>query len=106
MSETGKTIALIEALKGNSGGGGGGVLVVNVTWDGDTGTLDKTWQQINDAAFAVMNVSESQGMKSFAQVTSADEIAHSVMVYDAGNGDYYVFSADSATGYPTGGLSE
>lgn len=84
---------------------GGGVLSVNVTWDGDTGTLDKTWQEINDAAFAVVNISQSAGMKNFAQVTDTDEEGYTVSVYNAGQGDYYSFSSDSATGYPTGGFN-
>ena len=44
----GTEIALIKAL-GNGGGSGGGVLVVTDT----DGTLDKTWQEIHDAGFAV-----------------------------------------------------
>lgn len=127
------TLALLKALGGGSGGSGlpptgsasagdvlslddnkkpqwsapssgGGVLVVNVTWDGDTGTLDKTWQEINDAAFTVVDVSQEIEWKSFAQVTRTVSDDYSVAVYNADQGDYYLFRADSATGYPTGGF--
>ena len=48
---TGEVIALIKAFGGSGGGSsGGGVLVVH---DVD-GTLDKTWQEIHDADFAVL----------------------------------------------------
>lgn len=44
---TGGVIALIKAFGGSGGGGssGGGVLVVTDT----SGTLDKTWKEIDDA---------------------------------------------------------
>lgn len=37
---------------GSGGGGGSDVLVVNVTYEGQTGTCDKTWAEINDAIHA------------------------------------------------------
>ena len=47
---TGETIALIKAFGGSGGGSsGGGVLVVHDV----EGTLDKTWQEIWDAAGTV-----------------------------------------------------
>lgn len=46
--ELGQTIALIKALGSGGGGGDSGVVVVH---DVD-GTLDKTWQEIFDAAAA------------------------------------------------------
>ena len=50
----GQIIALIKSLGGSGGGSGGGVLVVTDT----DGTLDKTWQEIHDASFAIL-VNES-----------------------------------------------
>ena len=51
---TGEVIALIKAFGGGGGGSsGGGVLVVNETVDGDTHTLDKTYEEIMAAGFAV-----------------------------------------------------
>jgi hypothetical protein len=53
MSETGKTIALIEALKGNGGGGGGGsnkfIVTLTPTAQDFSGTMDKTVAEIWDA---------------------------------------------------------
>lgn len=41
-----------QSSGGGGGSGGGGVLIVNV--DDETGTLDKTWQEIADAKYAVL----------------------------------------------------
>ena len=51
MSETGKTIALIEALKGNGGGGGSNKFIVTLTPTSldYSGTMDKTVAEINEA---------------------------------------------------------
>lgn len=38
------------------GGGGGGVLVVGVIVDGSTMTFDKTWQQIHDADYCIVEI--------------------------------------------------
>ena len=47
--------AIAKAIGGGSGGGGGssggGVLVVH---EDENGTLDKTWQEIHDAAFSIL----------------------------------------------------
>lgn len=54
------TLVLAKVLGGGGGGSsGGGVLVVNV--DEDTGALDKTWQEIHDASFAVIKTTDSNG---------------------------------------------
>lgn len=44
-------------LQPSEGGTGGGVLVVS--FDPQTGALDKTWKEIHDASFAVVHASES-----------------------------------------------
>lgn len=53
MSETGKTIALIEALKGSGGGGGGGsnkfIVTLTPTALDYSGTMDKTVAEITAA---------------------------------------------------------
>ena len=81
----------------------GGVLVC--TMDGQTMALDKTWQEIADAGFAVLSASEGGGT-IFATINSIG----------GGDGNYHVvfvsgsmqltFLASSADGYPvmdTGG---
>lgn len=77
---------------------GGGVLVVNAITEGQTTTLDKTWQQIYDSAFAVViGIEEVYGNKNYDPVGS---------VWAEG-GVYYVqtitdvtYTATSADGYP------
>ena len=89
--------------KGNNGGGsGGGVLVVTDT----EGTLDKTWQEIHDADFAVVKIP----YENVEEHTSGVEISTiSVVFADSAYGDtiYIVelqggsdYTADAANGYP------
>lgn len=47
---------IVDAI-GSGGGGGGGVLLVHE--DVVTNTLDKTWQEINDADMVVIHFTES-----------------------------------------------
>jgi len=94
----------------SGGGGGGGVLVVSVTFEGETATLDKTWQEITDASFPVIVTDESSVGTSWNTIRST-------YLY---NGVYYVemvvgsveegkflsyvimnFTTDSASGYPS-----
>ena len=89
-----------EASSG--GGSGGGVLVVGVTIDGNTATLDKTWQQIADADFAVLK----------GEVGNTAYSIETLSAYGAGEGTYWVhfggpdgelpdLNASSADGYPS-----
>lgn len=50
------TSAKLNHMEDGIAAGGGGVLVVNV--DDETGTLDKTWQEIADAKYAVLAFEE------------------------------------------------
>ena len=54
----------LDAIAKNGGGGGGGsgggVLVCHMSTVGEDEVLDKTWQEISDAGFAVLYVDESQ----------------------------------------------
>lgn len=112
-SITGKNVETIadgleEALSGG-GSGGGGVLIVTATWDDEAGTstLNKTWQEIHDADFAVI-YSESTDVET-GEITLLKSPAISVG-YDQSNG--YIVSAlvggvtinpfytDSSSGYP------
>jgi hypothetical protein len=107
VSDSGK--ALVVGQNGvpgwaevGGGSGGGGVLVVN--WDTQTMTLDKTWQEIYDADFAVI----------VGRFDTPDEISK-VFPYIqeiVGAADYYIiniadfgggavqFITDSPDGYP------
>ena len=99
---TGETIALIKAF-GGGGSSGGGVLVVHV----NAGTLDKTWEEISDAAFEkpvliiygttisyVIGVQRASkpGMKYYvtAFYPNVEDFASSKVIY----------SADTYDGYP------
>lgn len=99
----GTEIALIKALGGNGGGSGGGVTVV--TFDFDTGTLDKTWQELFDATFSVIRISQPDTMMLY-YVQYVFERAP----LGGGDTEYVVqasfltnvieFVASSASGYP------
>lgn len=76
----------------------GGVLVVGVTIDSqdDSKTLDKTWQQIYDAAFAVI-CEEIDGEKKSCTVKDVFSSDETYMVIDIEDTEY---TTDSPDGYP------
>ena len=74
-------------------GGGGGVLIVTDT----NGTLDKTWQEIYDAGFAVYRLSGVPIVITLNQI-GIDGSTYYV-VFEAG-GDITTFETESASGYP------
>lgn len=102
---------IIDA-SGGGGGGGGGVLIIGMTEEGGTLTLDKTWQEIYDHMSA-------GGIATVVIVsTLEDEPSVSHMIVKSINGftsdsEYYVnfydsifpqFSATSPSGYPSASL--
>lgn len=102
----GTEIALIKAL-GGGGGSGGGVLVVGWTVSGELEnvyTLDKTWQEIHDADYAVI-VEEDLISKGYYQIISVFLNTFSnkyiVKVNIPENEDETLFTADSASDYPS-----
>ena len=86
-----------------SGGSSGGVLVVNTTWGDTTVTLDKTWQEIHDAGWGVVNDVDEQGSYGFITwsgvsgsiVNPTYGVTVAVLVDDP-----ITFSAASASDYP------
>lgn len=95
-----------------SGGGGGsssgGVLVVNITDDGTTETLDKTWQEIYDALesgsapMLVFKNSDGYFLNQWQSVEGDEGNGYSVYCVnrqDAANPTQYW--AESSTGYPS-----
>lgn len=86
------TLALIKAIAGG-GSVGGGLLVTN-----NAGTLDKTWQQIYDAAAAGLSVCLLYASNDIRPLQQA--------YYDSRNSVYAVmfaqalFSSSTANGYP------
>ena len=82
-----------------AGGSGGGVLVVH---DVD-GTLDKTWQEIRDADFAVVVIAAQNIVRKDPVIVTNDARGeYKVVTGYAEEG--YTYIASSASGYPT--LSE
>lgn len=96
----GEVIALIKAFGGGGGSSGGGVLVVH---DVD-GTLDKTWQEIHDADFAVV-VSDFGPIKSIKPIISTgagiEDAPYIAIVYDYEQASSIQYTTPSATGYPS-----
>lgn len=86
----------LKAIAQGGGSSGGGVLVVTDT----DGTLDKTWQEINDAGFAVV-----KGMGYIYPVircldTGANYIIGS-LYYDGDEFQNIAWRTNAADGYPT-----
>lgn len=98
-------IALNEYLKGNIGGGsGGGVLVVNATGTDTSLTLDKTWNEIAAASFAVI-LMETMIETHFMYISSIAGLPDGsklVVAFSIGSSNQtYQFKAESGDGYPT-----
>lgn len=77
-------------------GGGSGVLVVNV----NDGALDKTWQEIHDAGFAVTFGDGIDSGYMICVSIYAEEEEYGVSFWTFGVSEPMLFIASSATGYP------
>lgn len=91
-------------VAGGGGGSGGGVLVVT---DPD-GTLDKTWQEIHDADFAVLKTELPEvigGGAIFGPLSKASGLGGSFSavfyIESEGTVEESVYVAETADGYPT-----
>ena len=78
------------------GGSGGGVLVVHDV----EGTLDKTWQEIYDADFAVVVQSVPSGKKKYAVTAVLRNRDNTEFLVNLIEGDPASYTASSADGYP------
>ncbi len=100
----------LEQGVADAGGGssGGGVLVVNITFDGNTETMDKTWQEIHDAADEGLPITfkfaNSDGIFYLA-LSSIEEDSgyYGVYTYNFGSSTTFEYGTNSASGYPTHG---
>ena len=90
---------IIDAIKAGGGGSGGGVLVVT----GTNGTLDKTWQEIHDADFAVVVIATQNLVRKDPVIVTNDARGEYTVVTGYAE-EGYTYIASSASGYPT--LSE
>ena len=101
----GREIALIKALGGSGGGGGGGGALV-VKWKDDD-SLDKTWQEIYDAAPLVVLYYEDVdilGVYHLVEIDNQPNInRYAVSFIGATDGEtlYRTFVSSSTGGYPT-----
>ena len=100
----GETVALIKAIGGGSGGGGGGGALV-VTWKNDD-SLDKTWQEIYDAAPFVVLYYEDTGILGVYHLVEIENQSninrYAVSFISATQGEtvYPTFASSSPSGYP------
>ena len=111
--DNGKVLTVVDGewAAANGGGSGGGVLVVGMTMSGKTFVLDKTWQEIYDAAYPI--IVAAQSLEDYGDGHSLTKITvNEVYHYTEGDGKYYVnassdigqtfsFISDTASGYPT-----
>ena len=103
-------IVLVDGTLPSSGGGGGGggVLVVNIipSSTDSSVSMDKTWQEINDAPFAVFKSAYSSLGNTVTGFFYADNIGHGTSVYSvslkqlASDSAPLSFQTDSPDGYP------
>lgn len=94
-----RTEMYLDAIaKGGGGSTGGGVLVVHDI----NGTLDKTWQEIHDADFAVIYFSPVTGFTAMVIISGVAESGYSIygVAYNGTTPVERLYSASSASGYP------
>ena len=88
--------------KGGGGGSSGGVLVVH--GDLQTNALDKTWQEISDANWSVLEYSAREGSRTLCPcyIVATNGSAYVVQFADFADGTLYLMSfvTDSPNGYP------
>ena len=88
---------IINASGGGGGGTGGGALIVH---DND-GTLDKTWQEIADAGFAILNIEGTVGFTCNLEHSDAYYVTFAtILPTGTGFDDPFGYATESANGYP------
>ena len=100
------TSAKLNKIEQGIANASSGLLIVKASEDGDTLTLDKTWQEIHDADFAVV-VFDSDGslfgfVQSSAEPFGISEYVTNILFIDDTNAFSVLhFGANSADGYPS-----
>lgn len=93
---------IAENTRNGGGSGGGGsesnVLVVNMSME--TVTLDKTWQEIVDADFAIITIASDANTKQWLYISSVEIIGSYYAVNTQIEGSDMRFRTDSPNGYP------
>lgn len=93
----------LEFAGSGGGGGQGGSNVLVVNYDVTTQSLDKTWQQIFDAPFAVIKFEQGNDRVNYyiAKMTVVGSIYVVIVFEESESGiSELVFVTDSADGYP------
>lgn len=95
---------------GGGGGTGGGVLKISVTVQagGTQAVMDKTWAEINEAAFSVVVMSFAEGENTWMPVVGTDEdgeLYNVTLAFPQNEGGLITFQekdffTNSETGYP------
>ena len=94
----------LQAIIDNGSGGGGGALIA--TLNTQTGALDKTWNEINDADLTFMSFNIEGFLKATGLVAATIETESGyevvVITYDTTQMSVGIlhFTAESADGYP------
>ena len=97
-------VGIAEAGGGSSGGG---VLVVTITWDDNSATMDKTWQEIHDAAVSgtpIIVMEDTGNSITFYEATGidyAEGLSYVFTIYDLIGASGMDFEASTASGYPS-----
>lgn len=96
--------------EGGGGGTGGGVLKISVTVQagGTQAVMDKTWAEINEAAFSVVVMSFAEGENTWMPVVGTDEdgeLYNVTLAFPQNEGGLITFQekdffTNSETGYP------
>ena len=95
----------LQAIIDNGGGGGGGGGALIATLNMQTGALDKTWTEINNADLAFVSINGGD-MKAtgFVAITAPSEMGYIVGAISFGESETGIvmlhFAAESADGYP------
>lgn len=99
-ADNGDVLTVVNGAWDKATPSGGGVLVVNV----NNGALDKTWQEIHDAGFAVTFGDGISGGYMICVAIYAEEGEYGVSFWTFGASEPMLFVASSATGYPQIGI--
>ena len=89
---------------GGGGQGGSNVLVVGINMA--TMTLDKTWQEIKDADFAIIEVKNNEHLKQITYINKIADAEASFTVSATLGNETLDFAATSADGYPVAQLGD
>lgn len=91
--------------QGVADAGGGGVLVVSIIWEDTICTMNKTWQEIWDAAPSVLFMDASEEDKTVYMLYE-QYVDQGVYLLDIGAGTRTIsFQTASSSGYPSADMS-